>query len=83
LDEETIDRNFKLYPNPANFELFLEFPDIKGSICIVNLLGQEVLKENNFSGYALLNISNLNRGSYLVQVHGIDGQLWTKPLIIQ
>lgn len=67
--------NFKLYPNPAINELTLEIDSKeyqKGEIKIVNLIGQNVIHKavtlNKGNNTILLNIAELNKGIYFIEL---------------
>jgi Secretion system C-terminal sorting domain/Beta-propeller repeat len=60
-----------IYPNPANSQINLSFENIleNANINISSLLGQTVLeKQNIFGNNIALNIQNLSRGIYVIEV---------------
>jgi hypothetical protein len=58
-----------MFPNPANTKLFLSFGECNDyKIEIFNLMGQLILTQSIFGNETTLNISNLNKGVYLVQI---------------
>jgi hypothetical protein len=77
------ENDFRVYPNPAENELFVEFPSVQGSLSIVDLLGKEVLIDNTFNGYSILNVSNLSSGVYVLKVRNTEGQVWNKQVVVK
>lgn len=72
-----------LYPNPTNSDVYLNVGNIsfkKASVEIFNTLGQNVFSSSiNESG--ILQIQNLNSGTYLVAIT-VDNQKTIKKLIV-
>lgn len=80
--------NVKVYPNPAKNMVNVSLNNVSGnnySVSVRNIIGQ-VVYTNNFSvnGSAIENIdiSNLNKGVYLVTVKG-EGAEHTERLIVE
>ncbi len=72
-NELASNETFKIYPNPANGEIFLSKP---GSYTVYDMLGRMFLSENNI---ASLNISSLKTGTYIVKnSEGITQKLIVK-----
>lgn len=65
----------KLYPNPANDELWLEIPALTGSqnYEIIDLSGRKVLTGKFLGAKNRISISSLNSGTYLLKT-GISGE---------
>ena len=57
----------KVYPNPAASELTIQANSTIEKISVYNVLGQEVITKNPESNIATLDISNLQKGFYIVQ----------------
>jgi len=61
-----LDKRVKVYPNPATHQLTIESPITNATLCITNLLGQEVwrqeVREKSFS----VDVSGLGKGVYFV-----------------
>jgi len=72
----------KIYPNPVkdNFVYFSATQDL--NIIIYDILGKQVLIENVDSTNDFINVSNLNKGIYLVKINSSQGTT-TKKLIKQ
>jgi LEA14-like dessication related protein len=57
-----------LYPNPANETLNIFSNSELSEVKIYNTLGQLVTKQNATSNQTSINVSNLNKGVYIVAV---------------
>ena len=73
-----------LYPNPANQNLYFK---LNGSanideISIINIAGQEVLRETQISNSNRLNISNLKNGIYFARIKS-GNIISTKKFIVK
>jgi len=70
------DRNFNLYPNPANDHITIEFGNLDNledwNIKIINILGQEVLSQPMNTDK--INVSELSKGVYIVRISDGIGQ---------
>ncbi len=74
LSSATFEENtFKAYPNPVHDILFIESPTTIKKVTIYNLLGQEVLANTNET-LTQIDISSLNKGSYLVKISSDKGE---------
>ncbi len=60
--------SFNLYPNPANETLNIFSNSELSEVKIYNTLGQLVTKQNATSNQTSINVSNLNKGVYIVAV---------------
>lgn len=82
--EEVAKRDIKIYPNPTFGQLAVEISDIdgikSGTITIVTLNGQHVLKKKIDSTHIDLNISNNQAGIYILIVE-IDREKTTWKII--
>jgi len=74
--------SYKMYPNPVkhNFVYFSSTQNL--DVIIYNVLGKQVLVDNITPNKDFINVSNLNKGIYLVKINSIQGVL-TKKLIVQ
>lgn len=75
ITEQTKNKQFVLYPNPAESEVFLEFDEYqKGNVIIYNLQGKKVLEINQTevdTGKPIkINVENLQSGTYIVKWFG-------------
>lgn len=78
---------FLLYPNPANAEITLTLPYLtsnqshNSTIIILDISGRVVLSQSINSTTTKINIQNLKKGLYLVQIN-IDSRTFTQKLIV-
>jgi hypothetical protein len=78
-------KEFMLYPNPANGEVFIRSPGTKdGQFVVRDAAGREVYRRSAASsnGMFRVDLGGLGRGAYSVQLIDADGS-WTKALIIE
>lgn len=82
LQENMMDYNVEMFPNPASDVLRLTTDYEKGKVCvhILNMQGQEV-RNFVFSGTTTIDISDLAPGMYFVNV--IGGHVVTKKLVVK
>ncbi len=80
---ESWEHELKIYPNPAENELFIEFPNTQGTLTIVDMLGKEVLAPIVFDGYAYLNLSNLSSGVYVLKISDATGGFWNRQVVVK
>ena len=62
------ENTFSYYPNPVNDELVLKAQNNIKNVSVYNMLGQEVLRTAPNALDANVNMSELNTGTYFVQV---------------
>ncbi|SFN83797.1 Por secretion system C-terminal sorting domain-containing protein [Paenimyroides ummariense] len=72
ITEQTKNKQFVLYPNPAEREVFLQFDEYqKGNVVIYNLQGKKVLEINrtevNTGKPIKINVENLQSATYIVK----------------
>lgn len=72
--------NVKMYPNPANSVLNIDAKSNIDTVSIYNLLGQEVVSKTINNQNTSIDISNLQRGVYVVKT-SIEGKIATSKLI--
>ncbi len=72
-------RPFELFPNPADELLSIRGIDIK-SVRICSILGQAVMKQ---SDHALLDVSDITPGSYVIEVRDRNDHYYKELIIIQ
>lgn len=75
ITEQTKNKQFVLYPNPAESEVFLEFDEYqKGNVVIYNLQGKKILEisrtEVDTGKPVKINVENLQSGTYIVKWFG-------------
>ncbi|MCO6162933.1 GEVED domain-containing protein [Flavobacterium sp. NRK F7] len=64
--------NFMAYPNPVKDILNLEYTSNMTSVTVFNMIGQQVINQKVNATAAKINMTELNSGTYVVQVV-IDG----------
>lgn len=64
----------KLYPNPTSGQLSIEAEEM-ASVCVYNLVGQCVMQMSVEEGQAVLDMSQLQSGVYLVKVSTANGSV--------
>ena len=70
---------FNLYPNPTTDNFSIEMDNEVKSIDIYSLQGQKVLSSNSKE----VNVSNLSKGIYLVQIEDENNKISTQKLIVK
>ena len=80
---ESWQQGLKIYPNPAENELFVEFANVQGTLSIVDLLGKEVFVSVAFDGYAYLDLTNLSSGVYVLKISDGDGGFWNRQIVVR
>ena len=70
--------SLKYAPNPVKDVLSLESSSILKLVQVYNLLGQKVYEKSFNNTHALIDLSNLNTGNYVVKVQGEMGQKTVK-----
>ena len=68
--ENNIEHDFLIYPNPAYNNITVETPEISKNsyLSIINLSGQEIMKQIIGESKTIVDITNLNSGIYIVKV---------------
>lgn len=85
INEIVLDNSFIISPNPAsgNFTISFEETIVKGSVKILNILGENVFAENIFNeSEKEINLENISQGIYFVKV--FDGEKsYCKKLMVE
>lgn len=77
----SIDNTLKIYPNPTNDKLFIEFNEYKPSFVeIINSSGQLIQSFEVKNSKTQIKIENLSRGLYFIKIKNENG-LTTKKII--
>ena len=74
---------FMVYPNPANDVLYISSAEEEGEdieIMIYDVRGQMVQKVSLIAGNEEIDISNLDKGVYLIKIQ-VDDEVFTKKII--
>ena len=83
VDQVMVDEAFKIYPNPVNDRLTVEWDGMKyAQLEIYTLQGQLLNSVNASGGRKYLDVRNYENGIYMVAVRTDDG-FYTKPVVIQ
>lgn len=69
LEENQIQNNISLYPNPTKERVYINTSIPIKKITISNLLGQEIKNYNTSQVKSLIDISELNKGIYFVKIY--------------
>lgn len=72
--------NVVLYPNPTNSVVTIANAE-NANVAIFNILGQRVMEVNNISNSQSMDVSNLQAGTYFVQI-AKEGQSTVEKLIV-
>jgi hypothetical protein len=69
LEENQIQNNISLYPNPTKERVYINTSIPIKKITISNLLGQEIKNYNTSQVKSSIDISELNKGIYFVKIY--------------
>lgn len=87
LEDQKINKEVKLFPNPSDGNIFISGDTLSeiDTVTVYDILGSEVksIKINTVENSITLNLSDLNKGIYLVQINTKDGHSKTQKLILQ
>ncbi|MDF2554014.1 MAG: C-terminal target protein [Chryseobacterium sp.] len=72
-----IDGGLSVYPNPVKDYLYIKLAKDVSEFHIFNMVGQKVYSEKNNSKTPQLNVSNLSKGSYILQMIDKNGNAGT------
>lgn len=72
-----------VYPNPGNGLFFISAPDNVRKVMVYNLSGQVVYEKSTESSTVDLNLTGMNRGTYLIKIETESGKLVSEKLIIK
>ena len=81
LSSEEIVVDFKLYPNPANSELFIETNTPENIISIYNIQGILIKRITSNTALSRLNIDNLASAIYIVEVKNSENISYQKIIV--
>tara|TARA_R110002050_G_scaffold3931_2_gene20070 strand:+ start:2769 stop:4154 length:1386 start_codon:yes stop_codon:yes gene_type:complete len=74
--------NFMIYPNPVANTLFFETPfSSKHQLQLINQLGQQVLQQTSDVSATSLDVSNLSKGLYFLNITSENGEKQTIKFI--
>lgn len=72
--------SYKIYPNPATNDLYLDQIDAE-QLMIYNILGELVYSEDNVMSNTKIDISHLENGNYIIVIHQSGGRAIEKLII--
>ena len=81
LSSEEIVDDFKLYPNPANSELFIETNKPENIISIYNIQGILIKRITSNTALNRFNIDNLASAIYIVEVENSENRSYQKIIV--
>ena len=67
-----ISNEIKVYPNPANKDLFIDCSQPINDLRICNIMGQELIHIEHYTSKTNIDLSNLPNGVYLVRLDGVE-----------
>jgi hypothetical protein len=70
--------SISIFPNPVKDELIVKAPMNITSLAITNLLGKTVYTSNNSAAQAVIDVSSLPAGIYLIKVNGTEVRRFVK-----
>ncbi len=70
---ESVNSNFKVYPNPVQSELNITSDEMMSNVKIVNVIGQTVVAKNVNAKQTTVNTASLKNGVYFVRVQDNNG----------
>ncbi|MFK7948124.1 MAG: T9SS type A sorting domain-containing protein [Saprospiraceae bacterium] len=73
--------NLKIYPNPAHDKLFVESQTTFQQAIIYNIIGQPIKEVSIQNNQAEINVSDLSKGIYMLQLMMENGESVTKQII--
>ena len=74
--------NVSLYPNPTVGQLNIESAEAINQVAIFNALGQQILLNNNLGNKAVMDLTNLPKGSYSMRLTLQNGETIIRKFII-
>jgi hypothetical protein len=85
LDEDYAHSRIRVYPNPASEILNVDLEGIDAtSVKLINLQGKSVLyRKINSQGQFQLEVADLRKGVYLLNLEALNGEIVRKKILIQ
>jgi|GEM_PF-1121786 hypothetical protein len=71
------------YPNPASENINIKANDVITSVKLINQIGQVVYENNGGTESHAINVSNLDKGIYMVQVKTENSNVTTQKVIVE
>ncbi|MBI1223007.1 MAG: T9SS type A sorting domain-containing protein [Bacteroidetes bacterium] len=73
-------KHIKIYPNPAETELWIDGANQGSQVVLYDIAGQVVLEYQLESNHTKLNIDNLPAGHYLLRITGVGGLIFNRMI---
>jgi hypothetical protein len=81
INDENLDPDFSVYPNPVTNDLFIKTKSLAQSISVYNMKGQQVYFKAQNDIESIINLSSLASGVYLLKVSYAQGLIGLKRII--
>ena len=81
--EQSLEIDFKIYPNPASKELFIQSSQLVKSLIVHDFYGKKIMDAQINSNSKQLDVSKLKTGIYLCTAELETGVRSTQKLIIR
>ena len=76
-------KNVSVYTNPANNTVTVQLANAApAKVEIINLVGQTVISQNTSTEEVKMDVSNINRGIYMVKI-AQEGKVYTSKLVVR
>jgi hypothetical protein len=83
LNEKLTELNYSIFPNPAVNEIKISYAEQSSvSVKFFNMIGSVVLELTNYSSNSVIDVSQLSKGVYFVQIN-FGNKLNTKKIIVE
>ena len=79
VDEQLVDHEVRVYPNPASSVIHIEGIDNGSSVAIYDITGRRVMHETY---HETLTVGHLSNGLYLVNITTVEGIVISKKIMI-
>jgi len=80
---ESLNSEFKVYPNPASGELFIDNPDNRINLYrISDITGKHILQSNVTSKLEKVSLINLSQGIYLIELFNNNKSLSVQKIVV-
>lgn len=74
--------DINVFPVPTDKKLNVIWQNKQFNIQIVNIIGQIVFQKDNIVNHIEINTEKYNSGNYILNIQSIDGEIFTKNIII-
>jgi len=84
IEDEFVDQNVRIYPNPASGIITLEtIEGIPAKVAVMNVQGKVLIQQDLASGSNEMDVSGLSGGLYLVKIEMYNGNVSMGKLLIR